>query len=66
MKIYLYKGQITIEMYLYKEKYYKIYLQNDMYLSFIYRPPGDTPPMRAWGLSRECVLRIPSVIVKGD
>ena len=23
-------------------------------------------PMRAWGLSRECVLRIPSVIVKGD
>ena len=24
------------------------------------------PPMRAWGLSRECALRIPSVIVKGD
>ena len=23
-------------------------------------------PMRAWVLSRECVLRIPSVIVKGD
>ena len=24
------------------------------------------PPVRARGLSRECVLRIPSVIVKGD
>ena len=41
-------------------------------LHFVFKPRIQrslvqfTAPMRAWGLSRECVRRIPSVIVKGD
>ena len=33
---------------------------DDLYIMYL------NPPWGPWGLSRECVLRIPSVIVKGD
>ena len=43
-----------------------LYVNLPLFYVIWYSDDSDIPPCGPGGLSRECVLRIPSVIVKGD